>query len=331
MDDLTPYPWQYHQWQILHEQRRRNLLPHAMLFYGQPGLGLDHFAHCFVQSLVCRSVDDNGFACGQCPACRQFAQGVYPDYQQVTIAEDKSAILVDQIRELNEFIGLTQGTSGRKVVLLSPADRMNINAANSFLKTLEEPSGDTMIVLVAHSLSRLPATIKSRCQLLKFSKPDKVMARQWLEQRGCTEVDHLLHLSSGAPCLAETLNDKALLDAYSNSIAALLEALESRQTMPELRRVTSAAEISRLVLWIQSLLRDLQRAFHGMPDVYFENSFHIQQLRRLSGLLDFRSVFEAGDRFLKLGATIDHPLNADLLLDDVLQTWMTLTANTTGK
>ena len=324
MAELTPYPWQSSQWRRLRQQRERDLLPHALLLYGQPGLGLDHFAHCLIQSLLCESPTADGAACGDCPACRQFMQGVYPDYCEVGLAEGKSAILVDQIRELNEFIGLTQSSRGRKLVLLSPADRMNVNAANSLLKTLEEPSGDTVIVLVAHSLSRLPATVRSRCQLVKFGKPGREVARQWLAQRGCEQIDHLLHLANGAPCLAEQMNDPALLDSYQQVVTALLETLESRCTVPELRHLAAGVERARLVEWIQSVLRDLQRAFHGLPDASFENSTRVPLLRRIAGLLDSKAVFEVSDRLVKTAATVDHPLNADLFLDDLIQNWMQL-------
>ena len=328
MAELTPWLWQLPQWQRLQQQRRGGMLPHALLLYGQPGLGLDHFAHCFLQALVCEAPVEDGTACGACAPCRQFAQGVYPDYHKVTPEDGKAGVLVDQIRELNDFVALTQSSAGRKLVLLTPADRMNVNAANSLLKTLEEPSGDTVIVLVAHSLSRLPATIRSRCQLVKFGKPRKDIARQWLEQRGCTRIDHLLHLANGAPCLAERMNDATLLAAYENTVVVLLEALERRRTVPELRKIVSDTDSAQLVLWIQSVLRDLQRAFHSLPDACFENSDYIPVLRRLSGLLDFRSVFEVSDRFVKIIATIDHPLNAELFLDDVLQTWMRLGTRT---
>lgn len=324
MAELTPWPWQLAQWQRLQQQRNDDLLPHALLLYGQRGLGLDHFAQCLLQSLACETPANDGIACGVCASCRQFSQAVYPDYRRVMPEEGKSAILVDQIRELNDFVALTQSSAGRKLVLLTPADRMNVNAANSLLKTLEEPSGDTVIVLVAHSLSRLPATIRSRCQLVKFGKPGKAVARQWLEQRGCDRIDHLLHLANGAPCLAARMNDETLLDVYEKAVTALLEALESRRMVPELRKTVSKADNEQLVLWIQSMLRDLQRAFHRLPDACFENSDHIPVLRRLSGLLDFGSVFEVSDRFMTIVATVDHPLNTELFLDDVLQTWMRL-------
>ncbi len=327
MVELTPYPWQQVQWQRLQQQRQRDLLPHALLLYGQPGLGLDHFARCLIQSLLCTSPLDGGVACDECAACRQFQQGVYPDYQEVVPEEGKAAILVDQIRELNDFVGLTQNARGRKLVLLTPADQMNVNAANSLLKTLEEPSGDTVIVLVAHSLSRLPATIRSRCQLVKFGKPSREQARQWLAAQGCERIDHLLHLAGGAPCLAVQMNDPALLTGYENTITALLEALESRRTLLELRKIAAEADPRRLLQWTQSVLRDLQRASHRLPDAGFENSDHIPLLRRLAGLLDSATVFAVSDRIVEMTALVDHPLNADLFLDDLLQTWMRLRAS----
>ncbi|CAG0911405.1 unnamed protein product, partial [Cyprideis torosa] len=142
-------------------QLQHDNLPHALLLIGQAGLGLNLFAERLAQRVLCRSKTATDQPCGECSACLQFGAAVHPDYKCIHLLEDKKKILVDQIRDLTEFMALTGSQGGGfKVIVIDPADRMNVNAANSLLKTLEEPPGRSLILLVASELHRLPATIK---------------------------------------------------------------------------------------------------------------------------------------------------------------------------
>ncbi len=322
--ELTPWPWQAEQWRRLQSQRQRGQTPHAMLLTGQPGLGLDHFARLLAQSLLCDRPGAEGHPCGDCAPCRQFAAGAHPDFQHLTLPEDKKHILVDQIRELNEFIGLTSGGTGRKAVVISPADRMNVNAANSLLKTLEEPPGDIAIILVAHQLHLLPATIKSRCQMIKFSGPGREVATDWLRQRGHANPEALLQLGQGAPCLAERMDDPDLFRQYALVTEDVIALLQGRKTLPELRADWRGLDIHRLMDWSLSLLRDLVRSASYPADCGFENPARIQDLREIASRLHLTRLFTVHDHLVNLMNRLEHPLNQELLLDDLLLSWQSL-------
>ncbi len=322
--ELTPWPWQIEPWRRLHAQRQRGQMPHAILLIGQPGLGLNHFASVLAQSLLCDQPRDDGQPCGDCGPCRQFAGDVHPDFQRLTLLEDKKHILVDQIREINEFIGLTSGGSGRKAVVISPADRMNVNAANSLLKTLEEPPGDITIILVARQLHLLPATIKSRCQMLKFSPPSREEASAWLSQRGHADPEALLQLGQGAPCLAERMDAPSLFQAYDAVASDIIDLLQGRKTFPQLRGDWRGRDIHRLMDWSLSLLRDCIRAASYPADGRFENPGRIADLREIANRLHLSRLFTVHDHLVALMNRLEHPLNQELLLDDLLLSWQSL-------
>ncbi|HHJ19961.1 MAG TPA: DNA polymerase III subunit delta' [Gammaproteobacteria bacterium] len=324
MTGQYPHPWQQVQWQQLQQRREQGALPHAILLMGQAGLGLDYFARLFAQSLICTEVNAQSESCGHCHACLQFSQGVYADYKHVGLLEDKSRILVDQVRELSDFLALTKNSEGYKVVVISPADKMNINAANSLLKNLEEPSGKVIILLVASHLHGLPATIKSRCQMLKFTKPDHAVAMNWLQARGLKNAEQALQLAQGAPCLAVSQADPVHFEQYTVVMDGALGMVRGQQSLSQLRKVWSKCEIERLVSWSLALLRDCIRAVSQVTEANFENHYYLEQLRGVSSLLDLAALFKAHDHLAQLGERLDHPLNADLLLDDVLLTWQAL-------
>jgi DNA polymerase-3 subunit delta' len=322
--ELSPYPWQAGQWQRLSQQRHCDRLPHALLLFGQPGLGLNHFAACLAQSVLCQNADEQGYACGACVACQQYSQGVHSDFKRVSILAEKTRIVVDQIRDLTQFLGLTGGAGGVKTITISPADSMNQNAANSLLKTLEEPPGNTLIILVAHHLNRLPATIKSRCQILSFTKPAKEAGLQWLESRGHQQADRLLQLAQGAPCLAESLDKEDSYAQYQAVVEGILGLLAGKSSAFQLRKNWSGFAIGELVFWSQGVLRDCIRAVSGLPVAYYENSRYFDPLRSLVVLLDLSQLFRVHDHLTQLGEVLEHPLNKELLVDDVIMAWQSL-------
>jgi DNA polymerase-3 subunit delta' len=325
---LIPYPWQVNQWSRLWRQRQQDRLPHALLLFGQPGLGLDHFASSITQSILCQGIDDRGYACGSCMACRQYYQGIHPNFMRISMLEDKTVIVVDQVRELAGFLGLTGAGGGTKAIIISPADSMNLNAANSLLKTLEEPTGNTLIVLVVHHLKRLPATIKSRCQILGFTKPDKPAGLDWLESRGHKEAARLLQLAQGAPCLAESFDNEEAYPRYQAVIEGILGLLSGKATAFQLRKNWGTCAVGELVFWSLGLLRDCIRMVSGLPVAYFENSLYFKPLRNLAVLLDFPPLFRAYDHLVQLGEVLEHPLNKDLMIDDVILVWQSIRSRT---
>ena len=180
-------------------------LPHALLLHGIAGLGKASLAEWIARYALCDAPGED--ACGACPSCQFYAADNHPDLLRVGVREDKKQIAIDDIRAMIGALSLSSYRGKRKVVVLQPADALNNNGANALLKTLEEPSGSALIVLVAERPERLPATIASRCQRIHLTPPDKATATEWLNGVAKPQDWSLpLTLSAGAPLAALALS-----------------------------------------------------------------------------------------------------------------------------
>lgn len=199
-------PWHEQPWRKLRPALEGGRLPHAWLLSGRDGLGKTRFAHALAQALLCHqniAADerDNAQACRQCPACHQFMAGTHPDFMSLAVPEDKTIIRVNEMREFIQRLQLSSGYAQGRVGIVMQAEAMNASAANALLKTLEEPPANTWLFLVSAHPSRLPATIRSRCQFLGFCPPATDVASQWLEQQQPGAAQELV-FAQGAPLLA---------------------------------------------------------------------------------------------------------------------------------
>jgi len=141
-------------------------IPPGLLFFGEEGIGKEKAAHAFVSALFCRNRGPAG-GCGTCHDCRLLSSGSHPNF--LTVSPENQNILIEKIRLLQEELSLKAFSDRPRAVVIVPADRMTVQAANALLKTLEEPPPGTHLLLVAHRISRLPPTIVSRCQKIPFS------------------------------------------------------------------------------------------------------------------------------------------------------------------
>lgn len=158
---------------------------HAYLFDGPAGCGRRATALALIGRLFCGSPAD-GDACGTCPSCRKLAAGNHPDLHLLEPLPDKRDISIDQVRELQQVLSLRPFEASRKACLIDPAERMTVGAANALLKTLEEPPGHAVLILVSSQSDLLLATVRSRCQQLRFSPLDEGTLALLLERRGMT-------------------------------------------------------------------------------------------------------------------------------------------------
>lgn len=218
------YPWQTEQWQQFSQRKSLNRLPHALLLTGMQGMGKAHFADAITRSLLCQKTQnaEPDAAC-VCHACGMLNGRAHPNVLWIEPEKPGQAIKVDPIREVTDFINQTSLHNGYRIVIINPANQMNVNAANALLKTLEEPSVGALLVLISHQDAGLPATILSRCQRLLFAKPNQTIAVDWLRQQiKETEFDPelMLAITEGGPLSVLTM----LQDDYMTQRAALYAA-----------------------------------------------------------------------------------------------------------
>ena len=189
--------------------------PHAFLFAGPEGIGKRTFALMLARALLCeRRPEADLDPCGACPACLQVAAGTHPDVLRVAKPEDKHELPIGIIRELNHDLGLKPMAGGRRVAIVDDADDLSEEAANAFLKTLEEPPPRSVLILVGTSAEAQLDTIVSRCRVVRFDPlPEAELAAVLLEQSVATdraEAERLAHLGEGRVGRAIGLADAAL-------------------------------------------------------------------------------------------------------------------------
>lgn len=251
-------PWQKHQWQTLRRQIDGGTFTHALLINGLKGIGKLQFALALRDFLLCERPAE--FACGECKSCVLLRAQTHADFITLQPEEEGKAIRVDQVRELAQFVSQTAQRNGRKIVLLNPADALNMNAANALLKSLEEPTADTHFLLLCAEPKRLPATVRSRCQMLSLVAPAPELAVSWLsEQLGDhAAAQRRLRLMRNRPCLALQVNDDEL-QAQAAVYAGVLAVAQSHTAMPTVAEQWSKLPLRSVLECLANLLVDAAR------------------------------------------------------------------------
>jgi DNA polymerase-3 subunit delta' len=323
-----PLPWHRSCWEMLCASRRADRLPHALLITGSAGSGKRWLVARLAHSLLCPHADGAGSPCGQCRDCDLWSAGSHPDYMEIGPDPEgqSNEIRVDSVRRLAESDALTAHRGGHKVIVIDPAQRMNIAAANSLLKTLEEPSPGTLLCLVCEQPSRLPATVRSRCQRLPVPLPPWDEAVAWLQGRvPASDAGRLLSLAGGAPLRALDLAESGQLAAHDRIFDGFA-AVGHGTTDP-------IAEASRwnqhepaiLLSWLSGWMSDVLKLASGHSGPCLINTDKSAVLGSLAGRIDpvaghgfLRDIFRAK---AQEGAT----LNRLLLYESLLVTWMRIT------
>lgn len=207
-------------------------LSHAYLFIGPEHVGKSLIAENFICSLQCEQLQDKSkkIPCGQCSACDQLRKRIHPDVYYINKDEEKKNISIEQIRELEHKLSMRSFLTTYKIAIINEADKMTIEAANSLLKTLEEPTPKTIIILIASKINLIPLTIISRCQVLKFNLVSNKKIFDHLMKMGKSkkEAHDLANLCQGKPGLAVSYTqDSSLLEDYQENINNLLEIIKS--------------------------------------------------------------------------------------------------------
>lgn len=210
-------------------------LAQAYLITGQPGVGKATFACTLAQRLCCPK-PVAAYPCGVCTSCLQLAAHTHPDLTWVAALPPKTEVSIDQVRELRSFTNLASLSGGKRLVVLDGADTLTAEAANALLKTLEEPLGQALFLLLASDLRQVPPTVRSRCQLLSLGiVPTNAIAAALQQGMPAAEAELLAQESGGYPGKALALaNDQELRAAHAAQVSLLLTILRARG-WPELQ------------------------------------------------------------------------------------------------
>lgn len=315
---FTLYPWFTDAWKQLLLARREDRLPHALLLTGSEGLGKRHFAEALAYSLLCESPDETGAPCGQCRGCQLFRAATHPDFKQIVPEEDSKEIKIDAIREFIGKEGLTSHAGGYKVILIEPADRMNRYAANSLLKTLEEPVTRTLMLLLTSRPTYLPATIRSRCQQLALPSPKEAVALEWLRERlpgGDPVVP--LHLANGAPLKALRLAEPEILARRKEMLQEFFALLAQRED-PIAVAGRWEKEPTLAIQWLSGWIQDMLRLQAAAEPPFLTNPDQQDTLKAQAERLAPARLHQMMNRVLEAHRALDSTLNMRLLLESLL-------------
>jgi len=308
------YPWLEPANAEFYERFIEDRLPHALLLYGPRDTGKTQLAASFIASILC--LENQHPACGSCRSCQLLVSGAHPDRQEITFEEHtttgnmRQELVVGQARKLIAGLNLTNTISRRKAAFIHPVEASNRNTANALLKTLEEPPGDTVLVLVSHDTGHLPATIRSRCQNLRVSPADSESAIGWM----CSEVNvtpaeaaTALQAAAGSPLKAVRMIRDGSIEQYHRVISVLDDLRSQRSGAGPAAAELADVDPELLWSWISlSAAEDLKEVINS-PSVAI-------QVSRLQSLAD------------RNRGLLPTPVRKDFLLQDWLIQWSRIRA-----
>jgi DNA polymerase-3 subunit delta' len=252
-------------------------LPHALLIAGQRGIGKTELAESFAQFVLCRSSRSSTDAtkttaeqktslslnqsCGECHSCALIRAGTHPDLIYLIPEEKGKAIKIDQVRDLIEYSSKTSQIGGYKVVIINPADALNINAANALLKCLEEPAANTLILLVTDGPQSLMATIRSRCQIIRIPIPKRDISHQWLQANpqignlSVAEQIALLDLAGDQPLTALGYIESDAIEQHKMVLQSFVELSQKKRSPITVAAQWSKLDALEIVNWLYLWLK----------------------------------------------------------------------------
>jgi DNA polymerase-3 subunit delta' len=318
------------------EELRRTLrqgrLPHALLFVGPEGIGKRSFARKLAQALLCEARSATELdPCAACPGCLQVEGGTHPDFLEVARPEDKHELPIGVIRALCDQFGLKPARGVRKVAVVDDADDLNEEAANAFLKTLEEPPPGAVLILIGTAAEVQLPTIVSRCQVVRFDPLPAADVAALLQEQGAVpdpgEAARLAALAEGSLRRALGLADPGL-DGFRRTLIDELAGdhgfdppglahrlgdyvrQAGKETVDHRRRasllVGELARFFRGVLW--------QTAGLAPPCADLRDQ---RAAAALAGRLEPEDVFVLADRCLQADYHIQRRLALNLILESL--------------
>lgn len=329
---MAIYPWQDELWHQLFNARQK--LPHALLMQGRKGVGKLDFARALAQGLLCESPHVSGHGCGECLACNWIAQGNHPDFRCMEpealtdtgeAGENKGKkasrqIRIEQVRELEGLINLSAHRNGMRVIIVHPAEAMNINAANALLKTLEEPPANTLFILITHQPQYLLPTVRSRCRKISFPVPPLEQSLSWLREQGVTDPAPFLAQAGYAPLVALEM----VSDELQETRRGFLSQLSRPHTLDPIAMAEKSEKIDlvNVVKWLQQWMYDLI-GYHFSGMIRYQGDFS-KEISELSCIIKVDEALVYQKDLLEAQKNVHHPLNAQLLMEQLLLSYMQL-------
>lgn len=322
-----PYVWHGALWQQCLAQAKDQRLPHALLLSGTAGIGKAVFAQALARFMLCQS-PRNDEACGQCKSCLLERAGTHPDFWYLTPETDaktdktSKVIKVDQVREVVNFASKSAQMGGYRVVIVSPAHALNVQAANALLKTLEEPGRDTLFLLITDRPMELLPTIRSRCRQMPLTVPAYQEALAWLSPlAGKPESAQLaLGIAHGAPLAALSLLEQSWFNEREALAKDLLSVAEGRAPALSSAGRWGKLGAESLLAGMASILEDVTYLGMGQSSA-IKNHDLLPIIQRLAARADSAFVLRFLQRLAEKQRLIAANIQPQAIVDSVWLDW----------
>lgn len=317
------YPWQKTTWDTL--TTRFPNIGHGLLFYGKQGCGKHAFAKHFLAWVLCLNKQPHG-ACGECSSCQWLKSDTHPNYVHITTDEENkkqnAKIKIEKIRDLLPFV--QQTGEGWRVILIEPAEALNLASSNALLKTLEEPGERVVLILLADHYLKLPATIRSRLQHFALDRISYEQATSYLDEHlselAEVQPDLLLGLSNDMPLQAIEI---AKSDWFAKRQIFLNDWLKivAQKNMPLFFSGKWQKELgfNDFIVLFEYLLGDLICVKLNQPQKNTDLDFD-----QLSPYYDLESLFNIYSEVQQAKKLVEQNVQSQLIIDQLFITLMNI-------
>jgi DNA polymerase-3 subunit delta' len=312
-----PLPWQQEAWRSWVRRFQREEIPQATLIAGARGLGKGLLAELCARSLLCLNPREDTLPCGACISCSQYAAGSQADLLRLQPEAPRAQIKIDEVREFSRRLLLTSHNGGRRVGVIEPLEAMNANAANSFLKTLEEPPPRVHFIAVSHRPRLLPATVRSRCQMITLRRPAEDAAMEWLEQKVPGMAPALLEHAGGSPLKALALHESGHTDTVQRWSKGLLAMYQGRISPLSLASDWREEPLDQWLQWMTVQLMEIYRIKLGMSTPRNANA----ALRGLGRDMSWKQLRRICGETVQANRLSTTQSNKELLMESLLISW----------
>ncbi|MBY0455769.1 MAG: DNA polymerase III subunit delta' [Gemmataceae bacterium] len=305
-------------------------LAHAYLLVGPEGVGKRLFARELAKAFLCEQPTAELHACDRCPACAQVEAGTHPDVLFLRTPKDKHELPVDEMRGFCAQMALKPTRGSRKIGIVEDADDFNASSANSFLKTLEEPPGGSLLLLIGTSTDRQLQTILSRCQIVRFHSLshgdiESILAGQGVED--ASKRARLARLSGGSVSRALAVDDdsiwqvrETLVDGLASGRPQFRALAETWADFLEKAGKETSAQRLRASLVLQFLIEAVQQALKlslgvDLPELGAQEA---ERLRALAARVGTQGLMELLDELVEADFYVERRVQLILIVEAVL-------------
>lgn len=303
---------------ILRRALGANRLAHAYLFEGPEGIGKQLVALALTRAVVC----SEGTGCGRCIACRKVDHHNHPDLH--LLVPDGAQIKIEQVRDLQKELSYRPLEAPKKICLIESAERMNPAAGNALLKTLEEPSGNALIILLSAHPERILPTIRSRCQRLPFQRLSReVIKTVLLQQPGLDETSaHILAALSEGSFKKALGKDHDLYLEQRKTIVRAVTALgpDDVVTIFELaeKLLDDKDHLQDILEILQIFYRDLLTYKHYAGDDQLVNIDLLETIRSTADRHDLWALLKKLEALTSTRRLLERNVNRQLAIENLL-------------